>query len=115
MKYTPATYAKALTAFVLGFSGALGTGALTGVTTATLLAAVGAGLIAAAGVFATPNKSTDVALSPADQVINNLPVVVQNVSEAAAELERVKQAATDVLGDVPILGPLANAIINGRR
>ena len=58
------------------------------------------------GTFDTPP-------SPADQVIQALPTVVEQATQAVAELDRVKQAATDALGStVTILGPLAKQAID---
>ncbi len=53
--------------------------------------------------------------TPAEQVINNLPVVVGTATAATAELDKVKQAATETLGSVPVLGPLAQQIITSTR
>ena len=50
--------------------------------------------------------------SPADQIIQNLPVVIGNVAHATSELDRVKQAASDALGDIPGVGPLAPVATN---
>lgn len=54
-------------------------------------------------------------VSPADQVIAGLPAVVQQAEAAVAELDRVKQAASDVLGQAPILGPLAQQAIDSMK
>ncbi len=109
MTYSVGTIAKALMAFVTAFGGAAATSAPH--DPVTWAGCVGAGLVAFAAVFATPNKAHDT-VSAADQVINNIPVVVQNATDAISELDRVKQAATDALAQVPVLGPLAQAAIN---
>ncbi|BDY33144.1 hypothetical protein [Mycolicibacterium mageritense] len=49
--------------------------------------------------------------SPADQVIQALPTVVEQAAQAAAELDRVKQAAIDALGTAPGVGPLVKQAI----
>jgi len=54
---------------------------LTHLDFASWAAAIGVGLTAFGGVFVTPNKPHD-EISAADQIINNIPIVVQNASEA---------------------------------
>lgn len=115
-KYTPGTIAKALVALVVATIGAA-TAAAHGADLSVLdignwLAALGAGLIAFGGVFAVPNKSGEPAAdSPVDQVVNALPVVVDAVTQAQADFDRVKQAAADAFGNVPVVGPLAAQVI----
>lgn len=67
----------------------------------------------AGGVFDAPPEVVE--QTPADQIIQNIPVVVQNAAGAVAELDRVKQAATDALANAPILGDLAKAAIDQVR
>ncbi|AGT14261.1 holin [Mycobacterium phage Adzzy] len=66
------------------------------------------------GTFETAEE-----VSPVDQVINSLPVIVQKANDAAADLERVKEAAAAVAGATPVIGPLAKEaieqILNPRR
>lgn len=50
--------------------------------------------------------------APADAAVSAIQQTVQNVSVATSELDKVKQAAADVLGTVPVLGPLAQQAIN---
>lgn len=113
MTYSIGTIAKALVAFGVATIGAATTAAggpdLSHLDFGSWFAALAVGLTAAGGVFVTPNKPHE---SAADQVINNIPVVVQNASDALSELDRVKQAASDALAQVPVLGPLAQAAIN---
>lgn len=108
MKYTPATVAKALMAFITAFGGAAATSAPH--DPVGWAGCVGAGLVAFAAVFATPNRTDTPA--PADQVINGLQAVQDARAAAEAEIERVRQAATDVLGNAPVIGPLAAQVIN---
>ncbi|OHU47590.1 hypothetical protein BKG82_24780 [Mycobacteroides chelonae] len=114
-KYTPGTIAKALVALVVATVGAA-TAAAHGADLSVLdignwLAALGAGLVAFGGVFAVPNKSEPAVDSPVDQVVNALPVVVDAVTQAQADFDRVKQAAADAFGNVPVVGPLAAQVI----
>ena len=111
MKYTPSTVAKALMAFVTAFGGAAATsGPHDPVGWA---GCVGAGLVAFAAVFATPNK-TDIP-APADQVINGAKALQDAQDFVAAERERAAQAVTGILGSVPVVGPLATQAINSLR
>lgn len=50
-------------------------------------------------------------LSAVEQAVNAIPVVVQKAADAAADLERLKQAAADAIGNVPVYGDEAKAII----
>lgn len=115
MTYTIGTVAKALVAFGVAAIGAATTAAggpdLSHLDFGSWISALAVGLTAAGGVFVTPNKDHN-PVSAADQVINNIPIVVQNASDAINELDKVKQAATTALGQVPVLGPLAQAAIN---
>ena len=71
---------------------------------------VGAGLVAFAAVFATPNKQDQPA--PADAAINAIQQTVAQAQSAVSEVERIKNAASDVLNQVPVVGPLASAVID---
>lgn len=50
--------------------------------------------------------------SPADQVIEGINAVVAARSAAQAEIDRVKDAVTSVVQDVPVLGPLAKQALD---
>jgi len=117
MKYTPATIAKALFAGLAAFSAAATAAAggldLSSLTAGQWMTAVGAMLVAAGGTFGIPNKSTEPVVSTADQAITAIQNTVQQAAAAKTELERVQQAATAALNNVPILGPLATQILSG--
>ena len=110
MRYTPATIAKALVAFVTAFGGAAATSAPH--DPVSWAGCIGAGVVAFAAVFATPNKSADAAMNPADQVINGLNGVVAQKQAAEDAVNRVKDAVSSAVKDVPILGPLARQAID---
>ncbi|BBY63121.1 hypothetical protein [Mycolicibacterium helvum] len=121
--YTPATVAKALVAFGVTTVSTAG-GLAHGVDLSVLdfgqwLIALGAGLTAGGGVFGTPNKDHKPAPeqpSPVDQVIAALPAVVQNAASANADLQKVTQAATDVLGlGDDLVGKVEQAIANATK
>ncbi len=101
--YTPATIAKSLMAFITAFGGAAATSAPH--DPVGWAGCAGAGLVAFAAVFATPNKKSD-PTTPAEHVINNLPVVVQQANDALGELEKVKEAASGALGGLPLVQKL---------
>jgi len=50
--------------------------------------------------------------SPADQVVNGLNGVIEQATKAQAEVDRVKEAVSTAVKDVPILGPLAQQAID---
>ena len=108
MKYSPATIAKALMAFITAFGGA----AATSVPHDAIgwAGCAGAGLVAFAAVFATPNKTDQPA--PADAAITAIQQTVAQAQNAVSEVERIKNAASDALGHVPVVGPLASAVID---
>jgi putative transposon-encoded protein len=108
MRYTPATVAKAFMAFITAFGGSAATSAPH--DTIGWAGCVGAGLVAFAAVFATPNKTDTPA--PADQVINGAQALKDAQDFVAAERERAAQAVTGILGSLPVVGPLAAQAIN---
>lgn len=88
-------------------------------------ASVSAALTAVLGVFgvtvsgvATYNVSKQInngslaPSSPADQVINGIDQVLAQAQHAQSEVERVKDAVTQAVQDVPVLGPLAKQAID---
>lgn len=113
MKYTPATFAKALVAFIVAGSGSLATSGvdLNHLTLGTVLAALGVAATAAGAVFVTPNKPHE-STSAAEQIVNNIPVVVAQANAAVSDLNKVKNAAADLASIVPGVGPLAEAVID---
>lgn len=117
MSYTPAHVAKALVAFLVAVIGAASLKAggpdLSVLTSGDWFGAVGAGLVAFGGVFGTPNE-TDKApeQSPVDAVIDNIPRVIAAANSAADDLAKIRQTATDALGDLPYFGSEVQSIIN---
>ena len=51
-------------------------------------------------------------VTPADQVVNGLNAVIAQAQNAQQEVERVKEAVSTAVKDVPILGPLAQQAID---
>jgi glucan phosphoethanolaminetransferase (alkaline phosphatase superfamily) len=58
------------------------------------------------------NGAFDPPASPADQVVNGINRVIEQAAVAQAEVERVKEAVSTAVADVPILGPLAQQAID---
>jgi hypothetical protein len=50
--------------------------------------------------------------SPADQVVTGINRVIEQAAVAQAEVERVKEAVSTAVQDVPILGPLAQQALD---
>lgn len=108
MKYSPATIAKAFMAGITAFGGAAATSAPH--DPVSWSGCVGAGLVAFAAVFATPNK-TDVP-APADLVINGVQALRDAEAHVIAERDRAAKAVTDAFGNVPVVGPLTKQLID---
>ena len=49
--------------------------------------------------------------SPVDQAISAIQATVDQVQSASADLDRVKDAVSNVFGSLPIVGPLAQQVI----
>lgn len=82
--------------------------AITGV-----LGLLGVGASATAGVVLSRQRKEGVldAQSPVDQAISAINATVAQVQSASADLDRVKNAVSDVFGSLPIVGPLAQQVI----
>ena len=76
----------------------------------SLIGATGA--ITAGTVLNKQVKSGTVGSSPVEQVIHNIPMVVKQAQDAAHDLDRVRQAATDALSSMIPVGPLAQRVID---
>ncbi len=114
MKYTAGQIAKSIAAFGVATVGAA-TAAAGGADLSVLdfgqwMIALGSGLTAGGAVFATPNQDSK---SATDAVVAGIPIVLAEAKEAQDNLERVRKATSDALGEVPVFGPAARDIING--
>jgi glucan phosphoethanolaminetransferase (alkaline phosphatase superfamily) len=58
------------------------------------------------------NGTFDAPASPADQVVTGINAVIAQAEQAQAEVERVKDAVSTAVQDIPILGPLAQQAID---
>lgn len=58
------------------------------------------------------NGAFDPPPSPADQVVNGINAVLAQAEQAQAEVDRVKEAVSTAVADVPILGPLAQQALD---
>jgi glucan phosphoethanolaminetransferase (alkaline phosphatase superfamily) len=68
--------------------------------------------VAYGAVTRQQHNGTFDAKSPADQVVNGINQVIAQAEQAQAEVERVKDAVSNAVADVPILGPLAQQAID---
>lgn len=81
---------------------------------------IGAGGAITAGVVVSKQRKDGTfeppaEVSPEEAIISNLPTVIDNVAKAVAAKDRVTQAITDVLGDIPVYGKEAQEIVKGLR
>ena len=58
------------------------------------------------------NDGTFESAAPVDQVINGVQAVIEAQKQAQAEVERVKSVLSDVVSDVPVLGPLGKQVLD---
>lgn len=99
--------------------------ALTGLATAVagVLSAFGFGLAAKKTTEQTKNGTFDPApepeppISTADQIANAIPTVLKDAADTIAaktsDVETIKKAAADAFGQLPVVGGLAEELING--
>lgn len=50
-------------------------------------------------------------MTPTEQAISGIQATIAQAQSAAADIERIKEAAAGALGAVPVLGPLAKQMI----
>jgi hypothetical protein len=100
-------------AFVAAFGGAAATSAPTDAV--GWAGCLGAGLVAFGAVFATPNKVNQP--PPVDVAITAIHESVQQANLAVSDVERIRAATHEVFGAqrVPVLGPLAQQVIDTSR
>jgi hypothetical protein len=58
------------------------------------------------------NGAFDPPASPADQVVNGINAVLAQAEQAKSEVERVREAVSSAVSEVPVLGPLAQQAID---
>ena len=113
MKYTAGSIAKAIAAFTTAAIGAATVAAggpdLTVLSFGEVIGSLGSGLVAFGATFRTPNEDTE---SVTERVVSGIPVVVQQAQEAQANLDKVRKATSEALGNVPAFGEEAQRIIN---
>jgi hypothetical protein len=51
-------------------------------------------------------------VSPADQVVHGINAVLAQAEQAKSEVERVREAVSSAVAEVPVLGPLAQQAID---
>lgn len=77
------------------------------------LAGATAPAVAAKNIRTQRADGTLETVAPADAVINGVQAVIQAQAQATTELERVRTAVTEAVGAAPVVGPLAQQILNG--
>ena len=84
-----------------------------GNTITGLLGLLGVGATAPAGVVLSKQRKegTLETQSPVDQAISAIQATVDQVNSATSDLDRVKNAVSDVVGSLPVVGPLAQQVI----
>jgi hypothetical protein len=84
-----------------------------GNTITGLLGLLGVGASATAGVVLSRQRKDGTLehASPVDQAISAIQATVDQVQSASADLDRVKVAVSDVFGQLPVVGPLAQQVI----
>ena len=84
-----------------------------GNTITGLLGLLGVGATATAGVVLSKQRKegTLETQSPVDQAISAIQATVDQVNSATSDLDRVKNAVSDVVGSLPVVGPLAQQVI----
>jgi len=84
-----------------------------GNTITGLLGLLGVGASATAGVVLSRQRKDGTLEhpSPVDQAISAIQATVDQVQSASADLDRVKVAVSDVFGQLPVVGPLAQQVI----
>lgn len=82
---------------------------------AGLLSLLGVGAAGTAAVVINKQKSDgtfDVSGSPAEQAIQAINATVQQANQSVSDLQKVKDAVSGVIRDVPVLGPLGSQIFD---
>lgn len=86
-----------------------------GNTITALLGLLGVGATATAGAVITRQKADgtlDFTGSPAQQAVDAIGVVTAQAQAAVSDLDRVKAAVSDLAGTIPVVGPLAQQVID---
>jgi hypothetical protein len=78
-----------------------------------VLGLLGIGASATAGVVLSKQRKAGTleTQSPVDQAISAIQATVDQVNSATSDLDRVKNAVSDVFGSLPVVGPLAQQVI----
>lgn len=112
---TIATSVVTLLALWTGMSGEVTSSIVTLITAVCGLLGAGATVTATAAVTRQQKQGAFDSVSPVDQVINGIQATVDQVNNATNDFERVKTAVSGVLRDVPVVGPLAQQVIDAAK
>ena len=115
MSYSLGSIAKAVFAGFAAFSTASVAAAhgadLSVLSPGDWLVILGGTLTAAGGTFQITNKPSGPEASPSETVANAVAQAAAAKDTATAEFDAVVKAATSVVGDVPVFGPAAQAVL----
>ncbi len=121
MKYTPATVAKAITAFFFSAIGSAWAVTQSGgsLDLTALLSALSAGLVAAGGVFVVPNKTSGATQSdPVEQAVSDVTRAVASVTQAqqsvhdlSAQARAGAEKVQAVAADLTAIGVQAGSLV----
>lgn len=112
---TIATSVVTLLALWTGLSGEVTSSIVTLITAVCGLLGAGATVTATAAVTRQQKQGAFDHVSPVDQVINGIQATVDQVNNATDDFERLKDAVSGVLQDVPVVGPLAQQVIDAAK
>lgn len=112
---TIATSVVTLLALWTGVSGEVTSSIVTLITAVCGLLGAGATVTATAAVTRQQKQGAFDEVSPVEQVINGIQATVDQINNATNDFERVKDAVSGVLRDVPVVGPLAQQVIDSAK
>ena len=88
---------------------------VTAITALGGLLGAGAAATATAVVTRQQRNGTFENMSPVDQAITGIQTTVDQFNSATTDFERIKAAASDVFGNIPVIGPLAQQVIDSAK
>lgn len=109
---TMATGLISIVAMWNGISGEAATSLSNAINAIAGLLGVGATATATAAVTRQQKSGAFEDRSPAELAIRGIEATVAQAANAKADFERVKTAASETLKDIPVVGPLAQQVID---
>ena len=109
---TIATSVVTLLALWNGINADVANSLVTAITAIGGLLGAGAAATATAVVTRQKRNGTFDQLTPVEQAITGIQATVDQVNSATSDFERMKDAASGVFGSIPVIGPLAQQVID---